>query len=163
MRELLIITTGGTIDKVYYDALSDYRIGEPVITELLRAFDVDFRYEVVPLLRKDSLEMTDDDRRLIHDAIASRPRQHVLITHGTDTMVDTARTLMRLHDRTIVLTGALNPARFQGSDAVFNIGVALGALQALPHGVWLAMNGRIWHPDRVRKNRKANRFEAMES
>ncbi len=162
MKELLIVTTGGTIDKIYYDALSDFQIGEPIITDLLEAYNVDYRYEVIPLLRKDSLELTDDDRRLIRDTIASRPQRHVLITHGTDTMVNTAQVLMDLPERTIVLTGALNPARFHGSDAVFNIGCAIGALQVLGHGVWLAMNGRIWHPEKVRKNRNANRFEPVE-
>ncbi len=162
MNQLLIVTTGGTIDKVYYDALSDFKIGEPIITDLLQAYDVDYRYEVIPLLRKDSLEMTDDDRRLIRDTVAARPQRHVLITHGTDTMVETARVLLGLPERTIVLTGALNPARFHGSDAVFNIGCAIGALQVLGHGVWLAMNGRIWHPDKVRKNRRANRFEPLD-
>ncbi|MCB1590464.1 MAG: asparaginase, partial [Xanthomonadales bacterium] len=88
------------------------------------------------------------------------PHKHVLITHGTDTMVETARALAPLRDKVIVLTGALNPARFSGSDAVFNIGCAVGAVQCLPDGVYLAMNGRIWHPEQVRKNRADNRFEA---
>ena len=86
----------------------------------------------------------------------------MLITHGTDTMVDTARALGDLADRTIVLTGALNPARFRGSDAEFNIGTAVGAVQSLPPGVYIAMNGRVWDPARVRKNVAANRFEAAD-
>ena len=87
--------------------------------------------------------------------------QHVLVTHGTDTMVETAKVLASIPGKTIVLTGALNPARFRGSDAELNIGTAVGAVQSLPPGVYIAMNGRIWDPTQVRKNVSANRFEAM--
>ena len=83
----------------------------------------------------------------------------MLITHGTDTMVETAAELKGLPDKTIVLTGALNPARFKDSDAVFNIGCAVGAVQCLPVGVYIAMNGKVWDPEHVRKNRRENRFE----
>ena len=116
----------------------------------------------LPALRKDSLHISDSDRELIRQAIAAQEAKHVLITHGTDTMVETARVLSALSDKTIVLTGALNPARFRGSDAEFNIGTAVGAVQALPPGVYIAMNGRIWDPAKVRKNVEANRFEAVE-
>ena len=161
MQHLSIITTGGTIDKIYFDAKSDYQIGAPQIGEILAQLGVDFRFEVTSILRKDSLDMTEEDRSLIHRTIEAQPHRHVLVTHGTDSMVDTARTLRDIRDKTIVLTGALNPARFQGSDAVFNIGCAVGAVQTLGNGVWIAMNGRIWDPDRVRKNRDANRFETL--
>ena len=160
MDQLCIITTGGTIDKIYFDDKSDYQIGAPQIGEILAQLGVAFRFEVIPVLRKDSLHLTDDDRRLVRDAIARQPQRHVLVTHGTDTMVETAQALAGLGDKVIVLTGALNPARFTGSDAVFNIGCAVGAVQALPAGVWIAMNGRVWDPAKVRKNRAANRFEA---
>lgn len=160
MDKLLIITTGGTIDKVYFDDLSDFTVGEPVIAELLRVFNVDFEYELLPLFRKDSLEITESDRELIAEAVQNHNQSHVLITHGTDSMVKTARRLAAIENKKIVLTGALNPARFHGTDAVFNIGCALGALQTVESGVWLAMNGRIWHPDQVEKNRQENRFTA---
>ncbi len=160
MDQLCIVTTGGTIDKIYFDDKSDYQIGAPQIGEILAQLGVAFRFEVIPVLRKDSLHLTDDDRRLVRDAIARQPQRHVLVTHGTDTMVETAQALAGLGDKVIVLTGALNPARFTGSDAVFNIGCAVGAVQALPAGVWIAMNGRVWDPAKVRKNRTANRFEA---
>lgn len=161
MRELLIITTGGTIDKTYFDAKSDYQVGEPEIGRVLETFSAAFRWHIIPLMRKDSLELNDNDRKLIHDTIANHQQKHVLITHGTDTMVETAHAVHDLTDRTIVLTGALNPARFVGSDAVFNIGCALGAVQSKPAGVYIAMNGRIWNPDEVRKNRSQNRFEEV--
>jgi len=158
--ELLIVTTGGTIDKIYFDDKSDYQIGDPQITETLRAMNVTLRFEVNPLMRKDSLHFTDEDRQLIRATIEASPIRHVLITHGTDTMVQTARALAGLEGRTIVLTGALHPARFRDSDAVFNIGCALGAVQCLKAGVWIVMNGRVWDPDKVTKNRDRNQFEA---
>ena len=161
MDELLVVTTGGTIDKVYFDDKSDYQVGEPQIGRILEELGVAFRFTVVPLLRKDSLHITQAERELLRDAIAAQPARHVLVTHGTDSMVETAKVLSALTDRTIVLTGALNPARFRGSDAEFNIGTAVGAVQSLPPGVYIAMNGRIWDPAKVRKNVAANRFEAL--
>jgi L-asparaginase len=112
-------------------------------------------------MRKDSLHLDDADRDLLRRLIDAQPHRHILVTHGTDTMVETAAVLGRIEGKVIVLTGALNPARFQGSDAVFNIGCAVGAVQTLPDGVYIAMNGRIWNPAHVRKNRDANRFEPI--
>ena len=160
MDQLCIVTTGGTIDKVYFDDKSDFQIGEPQIGRILEELGVAFRFNVIALLRKDSLHMNEDDRQLLRQTIAAQAASHVLVTHGTDTMVRTAQVLADIADKTIVLTGALNPARFRGSDAEFNIGCAVGAVQCLPAGVYIAMNGRIWDPSRVRKNVDANRFEA---
>lgn len=160
MDTLNILTTGGTIDKIYYDDKSDYRIGEPEIARILKAMSVAFRWEVRALMRKDSLHMSDDDRALIRAAVMTSEDRHYLITHGTDTMTDTAAVLQDIGDRVVVMTGALHPARFIDSDAVFNIGCAIGAVQALPPGVWIVMNGQVWSPTQVRKNRSANRFEA---
>jgi L-asparaginase len=159
ISKLLIITTGGTIDKIYFDDMSDYQIGEPQISQILHAMNVGFRFDVIPLMRKDSLHLDEKDRKLVCDTIASNDCEHVLITHGTDTMVDTARALADIENKTIVLTGALNPARFRDSDAVFNIGCAVGSVQCLRAGVYISMNGRIWNPATVHKNRSANRFE----
>lgn len=160
MEELLVVTTGGTIDKVYFDDKSDYQVGEPQIGRILQELGVAFRFTVIPILRKDSLHIDDADRELVRATIAARDAHHVLVTHGTDSMVDTAHALSTITGKTIVLTGALNPARFRGSDAEFNIGTAVGAVQSLPAGVYIAMNGRIWDPSKVRKNVDANRFEA---
>jgi L-asparaginase len=159
--QLLVVTTGGTIDKVYFDDKSDFQVGEPQIGRILQELGVAFRFTVIPIIRKDSLHINDADRELLRATIAAQPMQHVLVTHGTDTMVETAKVLASIPDKTIVLTGALNPARFRGSDAEFNIGTAVGAVQSLPAGVYIAMNGRIWDPARVRKNVAANRFEAL--
>ncbi|MCK7594328.1 asparaginase domain-containing protein [Pseudomarimonas salicorniae] len=162
MNELCVVTTGGTIDKIYFDDKSDYQIGEPQIGRMLAELGVAFRFSVIPILRKDSLHLDDADRELIRSAIAAQSAAHVLVTHGTDSMIATARVLASIEGKTIVLTGALSPARFRGSDAEFNIGTAVGAVQCLPHGVYIAMNGRIWDPSKVRKNVEANRFEALE-
>jgi L-asparaginase len=162
MDSLCIVTTGGTIDKIYFDDKSDFQVGEPQIGRILEELGVAFRFNVIPILRKDSLHITDADRELLRATIAAQPSRHVLVTHGTDSMVQTAGVLASLTDKTIVLTGALNPARFRGSDAEFNIGTAVGAVQCLPPGVYIAMNGRIWNPSKVRKNVEANRFEALD-
>ncbi len=161
---LRIVTCGGTIDKIYFDDKSEYQIGEPQIARILSDLGVTFEFSVMPLLRKDSLHMDAADRALLRATIVGdRDHEHFLVTHGTDTMVDTARELADIADKRIILTGALNPARFVGSDAVFNIGCAVGAVQVVAPGVYIAMNGRIWDPLRVRKNRTANRFEAADS
>jgi L-asparaginase len=162
LQHLTIVTTGGTIDKIYFDDKSTFQIGAPQIGDILTSLGVAFTFDVIPLLRKDSLHINDSDRELVRRTIEAQPHRQVLVTHGTDTMVETAQVLQNIPGKVIVLTGALNPARFQGSDAVFNIGCAVGALQTLPDGVYIAMNGRVWDPQRVRKNRDANRFEAVE-
>lgn len=161
MDKLLIITTGGTIDKVYFDDMSDYQIGDPQIGAILEHMQVAFDFEVNALMRKDSLHFTDADRTAICEAVRASDVKHILITHGTDTMVKTALMLSDVDDKTIVFTGALNPARFRDSDAVFNIGCAVGAVQSLAPGAWIAMNGCVWDPRKVRKNRGQNRFEAV--
>ena len=161
MDHLCIVATGGTIDKIYFDDKSTYQVGAPQIGEILNAIGVAFSFEVVAVLRKDSLHIDAEDRVLIRRTIEAQRSRHILVTHGTDTMVETGLALTGIAGKTIVLTGALNPARFQGSDAVFNIGTAVGAVQSLPDGVYVAMNGRVWQPGRVRKNVEANRFEAL--
>ena len=162
MEHLLIVTTGGTIDKVYFDDKSDYQVGEPQIGRILEELGVAFRFNVIPILRKDSLHIDAADRELVRATIAAQDTRHVLVTHGTDSMVETATVLSTIPGKVIVLTGALNPAGFRGSDAEFNIGTAVGAVQSLPPGVYIAMNGRVWDPAKVRKNVAANRFEALD-
>ncbi|NNE68870.1 MAG: asparaginase [Rhodothermales bacterium] len=154
-----ILSTGGTIDKVYFDASSDYQVGEPQIIEILRIVGAQVPFTVENIFRKDSLELTDDDRREIAERVRKTPSSRVLITHGTDTMVNTARELTGIEGKTIVLVGSLTPARFKNSDAEFNIGFAIAAVQTLPPGVWIAMNGRVFAHDQVRKNKDLNRFE----
>lgn len=154
----LIITTGGTIDKVYFDAQSDYAVGDPQIEEVLRQAHVSLPHRILPLMRKDSLDMTLADRDAIRSVIEAAEEPRILVTHGTDSMTDTGCHLKGIPGKTIVLTGALLPARFRDNDAIFNIGFALAAVQALQPGVYIAMNGRIYDPARVRKDRQQNRF-----
>jgi L-asparaginase len=161
-KEVKFFTAGGTIDKVYFDAKSEYEVGSPQVVEVLKEAHVTLDYEVEFVLSKDSLDMTDDDRRLIRERIAADPCSRIVVTHGTDTMVQTALALRDIPGKTIVLTGSMQPARFRVTDATFNIGTALGAVQSLPPGVYIAMNGRIFDPLRTRKNVRDNRFEVVE-
>src|SRR5690554_6006567 len=154
-----IFTTGGTIDKVYFDANSEFEIGESLVPELLAESNIHNGYRLQGLLRKDSLEMTHQDRVLVREAVAACSSNRILLTHGTDTMAETAQELVALSDKTIVLTGAMQPARMRRSDAVFNIGYAWAAVQLLPAGVYIAMNGEVFEAGAVRKNLKAQRFE----
>jgi L-asparaginase len=154
-----VLTTGGTIDKVYFDAKSEFEVGPPMIAELLKEAHVTAEVTIEPVLAKDSLELSDADRRLIRERVAACEADRILITHGTDTMAETAKTLAGIAGKTIVLTGSMQPARFRNTDAVFNVGFALGVVQVLPPGVYLAINGRVFDAARVRKNRERQRFE----
>lgn len=158
--DLQIFTTGGTFDKVYYDALSDFQIGEPMAPEILREAGVTLDYAVTSLLKKDSLDMDDADRALIREKVLACPAQRILIIHGTDSMTRTADALRDIEGKVIVFTGAMQPARMRTSDAAFNLGLALGALQCLAAGLYIAMSGQIFDADKVQKNRDQGRFEA---
>ena len=158
-----IFTTGGTFDKIYFDAKSEFHIGDTIIGALLEEANVDFDYDIEALLKKDSLEMDEIDRELIRTSVGNVYNQRILITHGTDTMVETAQALLGIEDKTIVLFGAMQPARMRYSDAMYNLGVASAAVQLLPAGVYLAMNGKIFDPGKVTKNRALNRFELTDS
>ncbi|MEP2101500.1 MAG: asparaginase domain-containing protein [Parasphingorhabdus sp.] len=153
-----IFTTGGTIDKIYFDALSEYHIGPTPLPDILAENNVYVPHRVTQLMRKDSLELTNDDRQAIHDAVAASDADKILVTHGTDTMVQTGMVLADITDKTIVLTGAMQPATLRNSDAEFNVGFALAATQTLPHGVYIAMNGEVFDPASTKKDRDAHRF-----
>ena len=152
-------TTGGTIDKVYFDAKSEFQVGPPQVEEVVKEANVTFAYEIESILQKDSLDMTDGDRQLIRQKVVAEPCPLVVVTHGTDTMVQTAQALLGIPQKTIVLTGSMQPARFRSTDAVFNIGAAIGAVQSLSCGVYIGMNGRVFDPLRTRKNLQENRFQ----
>lgn len=158
MSEIHFYTVGGTIDKTYFDRLSAYEVDEPCAETVLRDARVTLKYDVFSVFRKDSLDMTDEDRKLLHERIAADQCRHIVITHGTDTMVQTGKALKDIPDKTICLTGALAPARFRETDASFNIGCAMTAVQILPLGVYIAMNGRIFDIDSVQKNREKECF-----
>lgn len=154
-----IIATGGTIDKIYFDAKSSFQVGDPTAPMVLEEANIAVDYEVQSLLRKDSLEMTDADRALIRHAVEASEQERIVITHGTDTMIQTGRALASIPGKTIVLTGSMQPARLRFTDAIFNIGFALAAVQTLPAGVYIGMNGRIFDPWKAHKNVPMNRFE----
>ena len=164
-----VLTTGGTIDKEYFDAKSAYEIGEPQIGALLREAGVGFPYVIEALMRKDSLDLTDADRQAVADRVLASPHRRLIVTHGTDTMAETARTVADAlaeagGDRgakAVVFVGSLSPARFKATDAEFNVGFAAAAAQTLPPGAYVAMNGRVFSPYHVRKDRDRNRFEAV--
>jgi len=160
--KIKFFAVGGTIDKVYFDALSKYEVGESNINDILKNARVNFRYDISSLLKKDSLEMTDKDRLIIRQAVQDDPDDKIIITHGTDTMIKTAKVLDTIKNKTIVLTGAMEPAKFKSSDAIFNLGSAVAAVQTLPNGVYLAISGRIFTPNNVRKNRALKLFEEKE-
>lgn len=155
---VLVLTTGGTIDKLYFDALSAFQVGDSVVARIFATARVSLPFRVVELMRKDSLELTDADRALIRRTALDADERSIIVTHGTDTMTETAQALYGLAGKTIVLVGALAPARFAESDATFNLGMALATAQVAAPGVWLAMNGTIFPGDRVRKDREVGGF-----
>jgi L-asparaginase len=157
--KIKFFTTGGTIDKVYFDSKSEFQVGPPQVLDLIKEANVIFEFEIESILRKDSLDMTDGDRQLVRQRIENESCPLIIVTHGTDTMVETARALSGIAKKIIVLTGSMQPARFRTTDAAFNIGSAIGAVQSLPPGVYIVMNGYVLDPWRVRKNRDQNRFE----
>jgi len=157
--KIKFFTAGGTIDKVYFDRKSEYQVGKSHLVEILEQAQVTVAYEYESLFRKDSLDLTEDDRQVIYEKIRADQNRHIIVTHGTDTMIETARRIKGIPGKIIVLTGAMAPASFKGTDADFNIGLAVAAVQVMPPGVYIAMNGRIYDPDKVRKNIDLNRFE----
>jgi|TARA_B110000003_G_scaffold62402_1_gene62806 L-asparaginase len=158
---LEILTTGGTIDKVYFDKKSNYEVGDPFVEELLRKMNVNISFKVKSLMKIDSLDMTDIDREEILNYIKNSNANNFLITHGTDSIVETAIYLKKISDKTIVLTGSLKPAIFIDNDAIFNVGSALTSAQILKNGVYIVINGQVFNPDNVRKNLEKNIFETI--
>lgn len=157
-----IYATGGTIDKVYFDAQSLFEVGDPQITALMQLGNTTIDFAVESLMRKDSLDMTDADRELIASKVASTDSKQIIITHGTDGMVASANALKSIEGKTIVFMGAMQPARMRDSDALFNAGAAVTAVQILPPGVYLSMNGHIFDPKTTHKNATQHRFEPDE-
>lgn len=158
MTQLQIFTTGGTIDKVYFDALSEFQVGDSGIGNMLNEANLSYKYTITPLMKKDSLELTNEDRALIYKAISESTAKHILITHGTDTMAVTARHVTDIPGKTIVFTGSMLPASHRATDAVFNVGFAIASAQLLPPGTYLAMNGQVFDPETVVKDREAGVF-----
>ncbi len=152
-----VITTGGSIDKEYTVA-GNLEIGPPMAPLILALARPTFTVTVESACAKDSLDMDDQDRETIRRRVQACQARYVLITHGTDSMVQTAQYLLRCQDKVIVVTGSMQPARMTDTDAQFNVGLAVGALQCLDPGVYVAMSGRIFPAGRVIKDRAAGQF-----
>jgi len=158
--KIVFVQTGGTIDKDYPKTKKGYafEIAEPAVERILHKVNPNFDFEIVPLLKKDSLEITEDDRKKIYEACQKADSDKIVITHGTDTIIETARRLSDIKNKVVVLTGAVRPEKFSDSDASFNVGASVGAINVLKNGVYIAMNGRIypWHD--VRRNPETGQF-----
>jgi len=157
-----ILITGGTFDKEYDELAGRLYFKDSHVAEMLRLGRANLPLEIRTLMMVDSLEMTEDDRALIAEHVLNAPESRLVITHGTDTMVETAKALAaRVRGKTVVLTGAMVPYKFGSSDGLFNLGSALAFAQTLPPGVYIAMNGRYFPAGKVRKNRQTGMFEPL--
>lgn len=158
--KITFIQTGGTIDKDYAQKAKTYNfeISEPAIKRILEKINPNFEYEVISILKKDSLDITSEDREKIYVVCKNVKNSKIVVTHGTDTMVKTAGRLIDIKNKTIILVGALKPEKFYDSDAPFNIGTAIGAINVLDEGVYVAMNGRIYDWNKCKKQEDTGQF-----
>ena len=155
-----IIVTGGTFDKNYNELTGELFFNKTHVPEMLKLGRARLDIDIEPLMMVDSLHMTDDDIQRILRECTKTQEERILITHGTDRMVDTAQVLgQKIIDKTIVLTGAMIPYAFGSSDGLFNLGSALAFAQTLPQGVYISMNGRYFNSNNVRKNKQTGTFE----
>jgi len=160
--KIKIFVTGGTFDKEYNELNGELFFKDTHLTEILALGRSRVPVDITMLMMKDSLHMTDADRSLISKSCQSCPETKIIITHGTDTMVETAQVLAKeVKGKTIVLTGALIPYKFGSSDGLFNLGSAIAFAETLPPGVYVAMNGRFFNWDNVRKNKELGEFEEV--
>ena len=157
--KVLFIQTGGTIDKDYPRTTKGYafEIAEPAVKRILQRINSNFEFEILSVCKKDSMDLTEKDRDQILEACKNADSDKIIITHGTDTMIETAQILSALN-KVIILTGAMRPEKFSDSDAAFNIGTAIGALNVLNEGVYIAMNGRIHAWDKCKRNTETGQF-----
>ncbi|MFC2134690.1 asparaginase domain-containing protein [Bacteroidota bacterium] len=158
-KKIKIFTLGGSIDKNYSMEKSDFVVDAPQISKVLEEANVTFPFEVEEIIRKDSLKITDDERTLLRKKIENETAKRIIITHGTDTMHLTGQALQSIKDKTIVITGAMQPAAFKNTDAHFNIGTAFIAVQTLDPGVYIVMNGQVFDPNDMKKNMDTKTFE----
>lgn len=158
--KILFIQTGGTIDKDYPKLTKGYafEITTPAVQRILENINPCFEFEILSLLQKDSLDLTEEDREKIRNACIHTDAQKIIITHGTDTMIETAKKLANIENKTIILTGAMRPERFTNSDAHFNVGVAVGALNTVKIGVYISMNGMVYPFDKVTRDLKTGQY-----
>ncbi len=159
--KIYFIQTGGTIDKDYPKKIAGrgFEIGSPAVTRILDSLETHFQYVIVPLLQKDSLDLDISDRELILNAVMESPSEKIVITHGTDSILETGMFLQNAQiPKTVVLTGSFKPERFTGSDAMFNLGTAVAGVQILSHGVYIAMQGMVEKVDGISRNKISGKF-----
>jgi len=157
---ICFIQTGGTIDKDYPAGTGAYafKIGKPATEELLNKVEPSFEYTIVELCKKDSQDLTDNDRQQMIESIKQTETDKIIITHGTDTMIKTGLSLNKIKNKTVILTGALRPASMSKTDADFNIGVAIGAIPYLSHGIYVCMNGIVKDVNLSQRDLNTGRF-----
>lgn len=161
-NKITVFVTGGTFDKEYDELTGQLFFKDTHLSEMLMVGRCRLDLDIRTLMMIDSLDMTERDRKIIADNCKLTPSKNIVITHGTDTMVETAAVLAKeIKGKTIVLTGAMVPYKFGSSDGLFNLGGALAFAQALPPGVYVAMNGRYFLWNEVRKNKKIGEFEQL--
>ena len=164
MNPIKIFVTGGTFDKEYNELNGELYFKKTHLHEMLALGRSQLKVDIETIMMKDSLEMSNDDRNTIVQQCLESYESKILITHGTDTMVETATLLAKkITTKTIVLTGAMIPYKFGSSDGLFNLGSALSFLQSLPHGIYIAMNGNIFNWDNVKKNKKLGLFQPLKN
>ena len=154
----MVLTTGGTIDKQYFDSLSRFQILDTTVRKLLAVARVTHPYHIEEVLRKDSIDLTDEDGRKIAEHVRAASHSRIVVNHGTDTMSETAKALSSVPAKTVVLTGALAPSRFSESDAAFNLGMTFAAAQIASPGIYIAMNGSIFLASHVVKDSEQGSF-----
>jgi L-asparaginase len=159
-KPIRIFITGGTFDKEYNEVNGELFFKDSHLHHMLQRGRSRIPVQIRTLMMMDSRDMTDEDRMNIAQNCIKAEEDRIIITHGTDTMVETARLLLdQIKDKTVILTGAMIPFTFGSSDGMFNLGSAIAYAQTLPHGVYIAMNGRYFKADNVRKNRAIGEFE----
>ena len=158
--KILFIQTGGTIDKDYPKTKNGwaFEINEPAVKRILKKVNCSFNHSVISLLKKDSLEINDEDRLLILSECKKAKESKIIITHGSDTMNITGNYLKEIKNKTIIITGAMRPERFSNSDADLNLGVAIGAVQSLSNGIYIAMNGLVIPHNKVKRDKDNGQF-----
>lgn len=158
--KITFIQTGGTIDKDYPKTTKGYafEISEPAVKRILEKLNPAFEYEIISVLKKDSLDITKEDRKKILDVCKKTKSNKIIITHGTDTMLETAKVLSDVKNKTIIITGAMRPERFSNSDAPINVGLAIGAVNILEGEIFIAMHGKILRWDKCKRDMKTGQF-----
>jgi L-asparaginase len=156
-----IFITGGTIAKRYDELSGELVFDDNHLVKILKDARVGTKVKLTPLFLKDSLDMDDIDREIIYQSVENSKHKKIIITHGTDTMVESAKKLSTIKDKTIVLTGAMIPFAFKNSDALFNLGSAFSVVDILENGVYICMNGKCFKWDEVKKDTKVGKFISL--